>query len=224
MKFYLDGGGKNMIAKEDELFITEISEEDFRKLNLVAYAKAREDSVDEYGRKVTRLVWKECSMNKVLDTEIDYAKGVGCVEDLERLKTPITIAIHKENGPEPKDYYLDKYMAVLGPATYLVATNIKHLYSTRDYFEDREDYWRVLKRETKAIYRVHLDKKHVENFILKHKRVISKRFPDDTPEHVHVVEDTYDLDEKGEWVLGYRTEIERFSGQGTNCKPYKGQD
>ena len=188
-----------MNKKDSELFITEISEEDFRKLDLKGYAWSARTSPK----------WQECSMNKVLDSYIEYALKSGFEHDLKTLQIPITIAIHKENGPEPNDYYLDKYTNILGPATYVASSNIEHLYITRDYFENRAEYWRVRKDETKAIYRIHLDKKWTEKFVLKHKTVISPwpypyvdELPDEVDRELHV---WYDLDEEtGEWkVKGY---------------------
>lgn len=142
-------------------YITEISEEDFRKLDIKAYAWTAHESPN----------WKEMSMNKVLDSAIKYLLEVGDEQCQKDLNVPITIAIHKENGPKPKDYYLDKYVSILGPATYAECTGARHIYITRDYFESKEWQWRVKKSETKSIYRIHLSEKWKKQFILKRKLV-----------------------------------------------------
>lgn len=48
--------------------------------------------------------------------------------------------------------YLDKYLTKEGSQTYLLATGITKLYSTRDYYECRDEYFRIPKKETSAIY------------------------------------------------------------------------
>lgn len=199
--------------KNENLFITEISEEDFRKLNLKAYNRSWVKKED--GTK--QLEWLEVDLNKELDENIAYWKGQGYESDLEDLKQPVTIAIHVKNGPNPEDFYLDKYMnRYTGAQTYQFAMGIRHLYSTRDYFETKgEDYWKVAKKETKAIYRIHLDEKHVKSFKLKHKTIISLRFSEN-----HWVEDNYAL-ENDEWVLKSRVEVEKTPYM-TNYKPYNG--
>ena len=187
-----------MAKEKEELFITEISEEDFRKLNLVAYAKAKKTSGN-----ITRVVWEECDLNKVLDAEIKWAIEGGYEDGLDTLKTPVTIAIHRDNGPDPDDYYLDKFTNLLGPSTYLVATRIHHLYSTRDYFEDREDYFRIPKNETKSIYRVHLDARWQDQFVLKHKTVVLEQ-----QDETHWIEGNYVLDpDTKEWKLKTKVQV-----------------
>lgn len=142
---------------DKNLFITEISEADFRKLDIVAYQR------DLYG-------WQAIKMNDVLDRNIQYLFESGYEEDAKRLSYPFTFAIHKANAEDPEDFYLDKFMnRFTGAQTYQFGFGIEHLYSTRDYYEAHDDYWRVFKRETKAIYRVHLDKKWLKMFKLKHR-------------------------------------------------------
>lgn len=149
-----------MKKNNKDLFITEISEEDFRKLDLVAYRRVSHDFMN----------WTETRLNDVLDKNIAYCLEQAYESDFESLKCPVTVAIHKANSADADDYYLDKFMnRFTGAQTYQIGFGIKHLYSTRDYYEDKEDYWRVLKRETKAIYRVHLDKKWLKMFKLKHR-------------------------------------------------------
>lgn len=174
-------------------FITEISEEDFRKLNLVGYKHV---FLEEPG-VCKQLKWIKEDLNAVLDENIAYMLAQGYEHNLEYLQEPVTLAIHQENGPKPKDYYFDKFMNRYSePATYEIAFGLRHIYSTRDYFEAKEDYWRVLKRETKAIYRIHLDPKHAKRFILKHKTEKFYVFKDNAPENEHYIEKSYDLDEE----------------------------
>lgn len=145
-----------MKKNNEDLFVTEISESDFRKLNILAYER------DRYG-------WKEVKLNEVLDENLKCMLKQGYKDDLEAFSCPFTFAIHKANAEDPDDFYLDKFMNQFsGPRTYQIGIGIKHLYSTRDYYEAHEDYWKVFKRETKAIYRVHLDKKWAKMFVLKH--------------------------------------------------------
>ena len=169
--------------------ITEISEEDFRKLNLKVYKTEREEC--ESGGHRFALVEK--SLNDILDEQIEYTIKSGYPSDLYDLRTPVTIAIHEE--PSEEDYqeyveqykglsadearetcrhacgtYLDKFMnRFTGAQTYQIGWGIRHLYSTRDYYEAHEDYWRVRKDETKVIYRVRLSDKWEKEFVLKHK-------------------------------------------------------
>ena len=94
------------------------------------------------------------------------------------------------------------------PGTYEIGFGIRHLYTTRDYFESREDYWRVPKKETKAIYRIHLDEKWANMFVLKHKTE-TEPWPyardDAEPDDEWYLEKTFALEEEtGEWkIIGY---------------------
>lgn len=171
--------------------ITEISEEDFRKLDLTVY---RTKLVDDKETKRYDLV--PVKINDILDAEIEQTIESGYESDLLDLKTPVTIAIHEE--PTQKDYeefcnkwhnkhlsreeamdmcrrsytYLDKFInRYTGAQTFQFSWGIKHLYSTRDYYESRDDYWRVRKDETRVIYRINLSSKWLEKFVLKHKEV-----------------------------------------------------
>lgn len=198
--------------KKQDLFITEISEEDFRKLNLVAYVVEKIDEKEENGRNYFKYEWAEVKMNDVLDEFIDFCLKNGDETDLEDLKTPYTIFIHKENGKNPKDCYTDKYLARLGLTTYLKAPGVKHLYSTRDYFKCYGDNCGedVRKKSTKSIYRIHIDKKVIDRFVLKHKTEISKVFNDSTDKIKHYVLDYYSrINENSEWKLDFRDEIRK---------------
>ena len=170
--------------------ITEISEEDFRKLDLKVYRHER-IKVDE---KTHRFEMVERSLNEILDKEIESCIESGYESDYLDLQLPVTIAIHEP--PTEKDHksvakmfprmsekeiheyclracsYLDKFMnQYTGAQTYQLGWGIKHLYSTRDYFEAHEDYWRVAKKETKVIYRVKLSESWLDKFVFKHKSV-----------------------------------------------------
>ena len=102
--------------KQNKCYITEISEEDFRKLNLFAY-------------KHTQNGFEKVDLNKELDENIKYLLEQGYESDLEDLKCPVTIAIHKENHENPRDYYLDKWMNCFScPGTYEIGFGIRHLY------------------------------------------------------------------------------------------------
>lgn len=186
--------------KQKNQFITEISEEDFRKLDLKGFRNVRK--YDEH-KNAYHFEWESVSLNDVLDQNIKFLLMGGWESDLEKLNCPVTVAIHVCNGPDPDDYYLDKFMnRFSGARTYQFGLGIKHLYSTRDYFEDKEDYWRVLKRETKAIYRIHLDKMYAERFKLKHK-VVTEPWPYSEKEVKPGAElqIRLDLDEKsGQWI------------------------
>ena len=88
-------------------FITEISEEDFRKLNLKGYEQTYIDihSHDEHSECVSqKLGWKEVDLNTVLDENIAYWMEQGYEKDFEDLKFPVTIAIHTNNGPSPTNF------------------------------------------------------------------------------------------------------------------------
>lgn len=129
--------------------ITEIREEDFRKL------KIKVKRYDRYKRD-----YEVVSLNKILDEEIKLIIENGFLEGLKDLQTPVTIAIC-ESGK-----------AYVGGRTYQIGWGIKHLYSTRDYYEaKKDDRWRIRKDETEIVYRVHL-KDRTEKFVLKHKTEI----------------------------------------------------
>ena len=185
--------------------ITEISEEDFRKLNL----KVRRNERVVVSENVHKFEMVEKSLNEILDNEIKYCLESGYESDLKNLKIPVTIAIHEE--PTEEDYkefintykglltpdearnlcrhewtYLDKFMnCFTGAQTFQIGWGISHLYSTRDYYESHEDYWRVSKKETKVIYRVKLSDKWLDKFVLKHKTIYNAWPYDKLPEGVN---------------------------------------
>ena len=179
--------------------ITDISEEDFRKLDIKVLRNEREE-VDE--RSYT-FVMREVSLNEIIDRQIRATVESGSESDLNDLNTPLTIAIH-----EPDGYYLDKFMnRFTGAQSYQLGWGIKHLYSTRDYYEAREDYWKVRKSETKVIYRIKLADHWLKEFVLKHKmEIIDWPFnvlPDGvSPDYIKgslVIRN--DLEEDGSWKV-----------------------
>lgn len=140
--------------------ITEISEEDFRKLDIKVKVHERVNTPNGVS-----IEWVEKSLNNILQDNIDTCLKAGYEEDHANLTLPVTIAIHEDGG-----YYLDKFMnRFTGAQTYQFAMGIGKLYSTRDYYEMRGDYWKVRKDETKVIYRVKLSDKWLDKFVLKHK-------------------------------------------------------
>lgn len=204
-------------------FITEISEEDFRKLNLKAY---NIENVQKKGG-YTRLEPVEVSLNKELDENIAYAIEMADEEGLEWLTYPVTVAIHTDPSKEEvEEYarthpfflksdvkrhfvleysYLDKFMnRFKGSSTYELGMGIRHVYTTRRYFESKQDYWRVRKDETKALYRIKLSKKWLDKFVLKHKTekfeypysFYPKGFENVDEAHLEI---SYELEKDGTW-------------------------
>ena len=215
--------------------ITEISEKDFRKLKLKGYRNQRIDNPD--GSHEFKMV--EMDLNELLDIEIKALLQSGYESDKKALSYPVTIAIHEE---PPKTYYeeqakkffnlalskeetknmalyyysyLDKYMNMYtGAQTFQMGFGIKHLYSTRDYYEDHDDYWRVKKSETKVIYRIHLESKTLNSFILKHK---SEKVFEYNPDEW--IETHFDLDEvSGKWIPSHSVHVTKTLS-GTTFEP-----
>ena len=161
--------------------ITEISEEDFRKLDLKVKRNERVVISENIpGHPVCKFEMVERSLNEILDNEIAAVMADGYDSEMKWLHFPVTIAIHEDGG-----YYLDKYMnRFTGGQTFQLGFGIDHLYSTRDYYEMHGDYWRVRKDETKVIYRVKLAEHWLDEFVVKHKTV-SEDWPyDKLPENV----------------------------------------
>jgi hypothetical protein len=118
------------MKKNNKLFITEISEEDFRKLDLEGWVA---DAIIPGAPQKVKL-------NYVLDENIDFIRKSGV---LDSLYVPITVAIFYEWPADEKNFKF--------------GFGIKHLYSTRDYYGTKYGNWKVKKNCLKAIYRVHLD-------------------------------------------------------------------
>ncbi len=189
--------------------ITEISEEDFRKLDLKV--KVHRRLIDE---RNSNIEWFEESLNDVLQENIDACLKAGYEEDYANLRLPVTIAIHEDGG-----YYLDKFMnRFTGAQTFQFAMGIEKLYSTRDYYEMHGDYWKVRKDETKVIYRVKLSPKWLDKFVLKYKTEKIDWPYNELPEGVSpdYVEGLlvigYYKDEDGTWQESYRSGEFRYSG------------
>ncbi len=170
--------------------ICNISEEDFRKLDLKGYKSVVfRDTPRESGK---HRFLQQVSLNDMLDEELKELLDSGYEHDEAYLEQPVTVALYED--PTDKDYanarkmyphlpdygcdeivrirfmYLDKFMnRFTGARSYQIGFGIKHLYSTRDYYEAREDYWKVRKAETKVIYRIKLSDKWKNEFVLKHK-------------------------------------------------------
>ena len=187
--------------------LLDIEEEDFRKLNLKCYRH-----VITGGRSIMQ----EIDLNDLLDNGINYALRNGYESDRTDLTLPVTIAIHEENNDNYSGY-LDKFMnRFTGLQTFQIGWGIKHLYSTRDYYEDHEDYWRVRKAETSVIYRVHLNPKWLKKFVLKHKTEITERISND-----EWIETNFILDETtGEWTKQYSSHVIK-KGKCTSILPVK---
>ena len=196
------------MAIKKPALITEIMEDDFRKLNLTIWTHEWVETEESgFHKPVRQLKWVPHKINKILDEQIKCALDAGYEYNLTDLTTPVTIAIHINNISHTKTKkriksgYWDKFMNRFTPeSTYEIGFGIKHLYSTRDYFEAHDDYWRVKKNETKVIYRVHLNPR---DFILKHKTELI-----DAEKNVYA---NYDLVD-GNWVLRNKTKITKTSG------------
>lgn len=176
-------------------FITEISEEDFRKLNLVGYDNEKVDNGDgSYG---FRFIQKR--LNDILEKNKQYLAEL-ILKDTMHLPWVITVCVHIE--PTKKDIdeeaaslktiaaarlpsdaivdyereaylqalynfsYLDKWMDKSGHTTYEFGVGLDHLYSTRDKWQARGwiDYFEVRKKDTKAVYVIHLEGKPEDYF------------------------------------------------------------
>ena len=197
------------------MLITEISEQDFRKINLKLWKKTW--ITTQSGKK---LGWVEISANSELDSTIQYLLDQGYETDAQNLKLPITLCIHVNNynKEDREDYYgggyFDKYLNMYtSESTYYMWVGIKHLYSNRDYYFDKEDpICRVRKKETFVIYRIHLEPRP---FVLRHrKEIISKS--EDGREWIEI---NYDLIE-GEWKEVSRARVKRGE-QSTIYEPCK---
>ncbi len=110
----------------------------------------------------SKVEWDEVSLNKIVEENIEFSKKEGWTN-------PICLAIHNDRDEKLMDdmfaddpsmvlyrrAYLDKYMTRLGMQTYLIRCDVAHLYSKRNYFYTKDDYFEVDKRETKAVYLIH---------------------------------------------------------------------
>ena len=127
--------------------ITEISLDDFLKLNLVGY-KREWVNCGEY----KKLEWVEHNLNDlVLDAMNDT--------DWNKRQT-VVVAIHKnwikaktgEYDYESDFYYYDKWLNKSGAATYIIGADIEKLYKGAKKWYITEDYFDIPYAETEAIY------------------------------------------------------------------------
>ena len=155
-------------------FITEISEEDFRKLDLIGYRNTRVNC-DEHSY---RMIMAPVRLNEILDKELELSEepvenvvfAIHIEPTEEAIRENMKLFTFDGKGgrrnytyEEAKEFsffefsYLDKFMnRFSGNQTFQFGTNMPHIYSNRDYYYIKDDYWRVKKSETKAIYIVHI--------------------------------------------------------------------
>ena len=153
-------------------FVTEISETDFRKLNLIGFKRERIDH-----ENWCSMEFIEKKINDVLDEQKQYCKEQGWTTIVialhvkpseekiqEAIKANYPVVEHSENKYSAArsvvltDYsYYDKWLNKTGATTYQIGCGIEHLYSTRDYWCIKDDYWQVKKKETEAVYLIHLE-------------------------------------------------------------------
>lgn len=131
--------------------ITEITLDDFLKLNLVGYERRWKDFVDEEGKEYRKLVWNEINLNDEVLENMNW-------EDNEE-KT-VVVAIHKnwekaklQNHYDFFDfYYYDKWLNKLGASTFILGADIKKLYKGSSKWYIKEDYFEIPYKETEKIY------------------------------------------------------------------------
>lgn len=156
-----------------EILITHISFDDFQKLNLkgkrhvrkyfrssddkeVPYTETIESFYDKNGDLHTlhlngfysKLVWDEIDFTEVVKENIEFSKE-------QDWKNPICLAIHKKGENEIESSYLDKWLTPGGLQTYLIRCDVKHLYSRRNYFYTKDDYFDIDKRQTEKVYLIY---------------------------------------------------------------------
>lgn len=123
----------------------------------------------------SKLIWERVSLNDIVSEEIEFSKKEGWTGD-------ICLAIHNEisesdieeirstflgikNEEDIMSYclfsksYLNKYLTRSGNQTYLIRCDVNHLYSKRNYFYTKDDYFEVPKSCTKAVYLINWSEK-----------------------------------------------------------------
>lgn len=170
-------------------FITEISEEDFRSLNLVGYDNERvnnddgsfsfkfikkrlNDKLDEYKRYLAETILKDkVDLPWVMAVCIHIEPAKEAIDEevslLEAASARVTSGACVDYAKEAylqalyNFSYLDKWMDRSGHTTYEFGIGLDHLYSTRDKWQAKGwiDYFEVRKKDTKAVYIIHLDGK-----------------------------------------------------------------
>jgi hypothetical protein len=130
-------------------YITEISFDDFIKLNLTGYRREWQD----YG-EFKQLVWKQYDLNKVVAENFKYMEE-------HNEKGGIVVAIHKnwnkagQNSFDSDFYYYDKWLNKSGASTYQVGCGINKLYKGTDKWHIKDGYFDIPYSETEKIYLIH---------------------------------------------------------------------
>lgn len=116
----------------------------------------------------SKIDWHKVKLNDVVKGEIELSKENGWLGE-------ICLAIHDEvtegdiaevleaypglwNRKEALHFclygksYLDKWITKTGHQTYLIRPNVKHLYSRRNHFYTKDEYFDIPKMSTKAVY------------------------------------------------------------------------
>ena len=173
-------------------FITEISEEDFKRLHLVGYDNERVDNGDgSFSFKFLRKSlndkleeYKKYLAETILKDKVDLPWVMAvCIhiepteEEIAKERKLLQNIIANPNHPRHGDIvdyskeaylqalynfsYYDKWMDRMGHTTYEFGIGLDHLYSTRDKWQAKGwiDYFEVRKKDTKAVYIVHLEGK-----------------------------------------------------------------
>lgn len=128
--------------------ITEISLDDFLKLNLKGFKR---EWVEDNKTGYKSLKWVEKDINKEVLEHFD---------DEWNKEQTVVVAIHKnwekaklENHYDYFDfYYYDKWLNKSGARTYQIGGNIKKLYKGAKKWYINEDYFDIPYNETQAIY------------------------------------------------------------------------
>lgn len=130
-------------------YITEISEQDFRKLNLSYVVKPffRNRKIESYPM--------QNDMNEILDEAIRLIESEGL-----RYST-VAILVHTEAG-EFDGCYWDKYYCPT-PSSIMYGVSVKKVYSKHNnwYIASDLESFSVPKVTTKAVYLIHLDENKI---------------------------------------------------------------
>lgn len=116
----------------------------------------------------TKIEWQKVKLNDIVADNISFSKEEGW-------KNPICVALHDEvtesdiaevlesypglwSRKEALHFclyeksYRDKWLTRSGSQTYLIRCDVKHLYSKRNHFYTKDDYFDIPKMCTKAVY------------------------------------------------------------------------
>jgi len=148
-----------MKSEKKEIVIKNIDWKDFKKKDIKLY----------HHRRINGSVkWIEINANDLVREYIEESLKQGW-------KNPICLAIYEPvtedeikeimdsypglwNYGEARDFclysksYLDKYMTPFGAQTYLIRGDVEHLYSKRNHFYTKDDYFDVQKMNTLDVY------------------------------------------------------------------------